>query len=113
MPTLKGLPCQSYPLSLSVYPGRSSSATWRRLLPRPSQAKPLHGPASARPGKYRGNAVLVGVETDKSLRYTKFQIEFDDDDQVVPLYMRHLGPSGKTEPVVSVCREPGGTWHCG
>ena len=40
---------------------------------------------SARKGVYRGNAVIARVSTDKCLRYSKFQVEFDEDNQVLPL----------------------------
>jgi hypothetical protein len=40
---------------------------------------------SARKGVYRGNVVIVHIRTDKSLRYLKFQVEFDEDHQDLPL----------------------------
>lgn len=33
---------------------------------------------SARKGKYRGSAMVVQVNTDRSIRYSKFQVEFDE-----------------------------------
>jgi hypothetical protein len=43
--------------------------------------------SSPRQGTYQGNVVIVRVQTDKALRYSKFEVEFDEDHQVVPLYL--------------------------
>jgi hypothetical protein len=43
--------------------------------------------SSPRKGAYQGNVVIVRVQTDKSLRYSKFEVEFDEDHQVQPLYL--------------------------
>jgi hypothetical protein len=40
--------------------------------------------SSPRKGRYRGNVVIVRVATDKTLRYSNFQVAFDEDNQVVP-----------------------------
>jgi hypothetical protein len=43
--------------------------------------------ASPREGTYQGNVVIVRVQNDKSLRYAKFQVDFDEDHQVLPLHL--------------------------
>jgi hypothetical protein len=40
---------------------------------------------SPRNGIYRGNVVIVQVKTDRTIRYSKFQAEFDADYQALPL----------------------------
>jgi hypothetical protein len=50
-----------------------------------------------RKGAYQGNVVIVQAQTDKSLRYLKFQVEFNENHQVLPLAM-DLGECEFPEP---------------